>query len=846
MRDQWLIGFPEPPVEAGVMVRWWWFGPDVDEAGIDEQLRAMRAAGITGVELAFVYPLGPGSGEFLSPEFLAAVGFAARRATDLGMRFDLTLGSGWSYGGAHVPAEHASQCLRWEERSIQLAAAEIPLAGRWPGDKLVAAFIRDGALEDHHDGYTALPIVDDVVRVPPGLGPRALLVATSGPTGQLVKRAAVGAEGYVLDHYSRAATEHHLAAVGQPLYDAAGGADHIRAVFSDSMETYLADWTPGFVEEFRARRGYDPRPELFRLHTASPAGDTFRADYHRTLSELYEDNFLAVVGAWAEARAVAFRVQNYGHPPARVSGYRHAHMIEGEGWDWLGIPQTKWAASAAHHLGVDVVSSETWTWNNSPSFRSGPLDYKGEAHEHMLSGINQLIGHGWPYSPADAVEPGWAFYASSAITNRNAWWDAAAPSLLIYLGRCSWALRQGEPIADVGLWLPYDDTYADFRSGEELNLWRRSAARIGRETTAAIRRAGYDFDVIDGETPDASIRRRHRVIVVSHVNLLTESDRAKLKGLAAAGIGLVFVDSGAAEHFPGAVATTAGGLAGAIGEVVAPDARIVGGEDEVGVVHRRMEDEELYFVVNTGAATRDFTLEPRAAFNAWEILDPRSGTSRAGVGDRIALTLAPYQAVFVVTSPAESGFRHAGTAVPGEGHFVDLPEWSFDGPGGVRRVGVPHVWESDGLGSFAGSASYTTVVEWTGPGELVLDPAGLTVDFPPPTQPQSYQARTPLPVSLVAEVFVNGHLAGVLWDPPFALEISDHLREGRNTIRLRVSSTSVPAMRNPEWEQIFVDAHTHYGSRFAMQDLDQIPLITRSGLLAVPRLRRPPARGSVE
>ncbi len=101
-----------------------------------------------------------------------------------------------------------------------------------------------------------------------------------------------------------------------------------------------------------------------------------------------------------------FRIQSYGTPPAMVSSYRHADLFEGEGWGWTELTQTRWASSAAHLYGRDVVSSETWTWVHSPSFRATPLDLKGEAHEHLLAGINQFIGHGWPYSPRP-TPPGW-------------------------------------------------------------------------------------------------------------------------------------------------------------------------------------------------------------------------------------------------------------------------------------------------------------------------------------------------------------------------------------------------------------------------------------------------------
>ena len=181
-------------------------------------------------------------------------------------------------------------------------------------------------------------------------------------------------------------------------------------MFCDSLEVYGSDWTPDLLAEFESRRGYDPLPDLYRLVVDGPDAARLRADYHRTLSELYEDHFVAVFQQWAAEHGLPFRIQSYGTPPAMISSYRRADLFEGEGWGWTDLTQTRWASSAAHLYGRDVVSSETWTWVHSPSYRATPLDLQGEAHEHLLAGINQFIGHGWPYSPASREDtPGsWA------------------------------------------------------------------------------------------------------------------------------------------------------------------------------------------------------------------------------------------------------------------------------------------------------------------------------------------------------------------------------------------------------------------------------------------------------
>ena len=51
-----IQNFQNPPAEAKPMVRWWWFGAAVEKPEILHELQQMKADGIGGAELAFVYP----------------------------------------------------------------------------------------------------------------------------------------------------------------------------------------------------------------------------------------------------------------------------------------------------------------------------------------------------------------------------------------------------------------------------------------------------------------------------------------------------------------------------------------------------------------------------------------------------------------------------------------------------------------------------------------------------------------------------------------------------------------------------------------------------------------------
>jgi hypothetical protein len=385
-------GFQSPPGDARIMMRWWWFGPSVERAELEREMRAMKEGGIGGFEVQPVYPLEvEGNYPYLSERFLDALKFTAEKARELGLRFDLTLGSGWPFGGPHIPVDQAASRLR-------IARTEPTLA---EGEKLIAS----------------LPQPD---------GSKLYFIASR--TRQTVKRPSVGAEGWVLDHYSPEALATHLKSVGDKLLGAVGS-NRPYAIFSDSLEVYNADWTPNFLEEFRKRRGYDLTPHLPALTGAGGEQNAaIRHDWGKTLSELGDANYLTPLHEWAQRHGTRLRSQTYGIPPVTLSSNSLVDLPEGEGTEWRSASSTRWASSGSHLYGKNVTSSETWTWLNSPVFRATPLDMKVEADRHFLQGVNQLIGHGWPYSPASAGEPGWRFYAAAVFNDHNPWWIASPKS----------------------------------------------------------------------------------------------------------------------------------------------------------------------------------------------------------------------------------------------------------------------------------------------------------------------------------------------------------------------------------------------------------------------------------
>src|ERR1035441_5095138 len=213
--------FENPPPDARIMARWWWFGPAVTTAELERELRTMKEGGIGGVEVQAVYPLeldNPETGihnmPYLSDGFLDALRFTGEKTRELGLRFDLTLCSGWPYGGPHIPIAQAAGRLRIEHLSVPPGATSVPLPTLATGETFIAAFLADRRIAD---------IDNATLRVPPDPDhARTALVFISGHTRMMVKRAAVGAEGFVLDQIGRASISNHLHTAGDRLAQALG------------------------------------------------------------------------------------------------------------------------------------------------------------------------------------------------------------------------------------------------------------------------------------------------------------------------------------------------------------------------------------------------------------------------------------------------------------------------------------------------------------------------------------------------------------------------------------------------------------------------------------------------
>lgn len=925
--------FEQPPDESRVMMRWWWFGPAVTHAQLEREMKLMKAGGIGGFEVQPLYPLAvnderPGvkNLKFMSPEFLEAIKFTAAKAKELGLRMDLTLGSGWPYGGPQFSREEAAGRLDTLVVAVPDGVESIALPDLGNGRKLMAAFIgpansgvgrggRGGGGAGARgrgarggDGAEApagqpdplaaaklklVEVVDGKIAIPADAAkPAEVVLFLSGQTGMMVKRPADGAEGYVIDHLNSEVVDRFIREIGEPML-AACEPNPPYAIFCDSLEIGGENWTPDMLVEFQKRRGYDLKPLLPAL-VANVGERTMeiRHDWMQTVTELFNEEFNSRFQALAKKYNTRYRIQGYGSPAAALYSFATADLNEAEGFEWKGFDESRWASSASHLLSRPVTSSETWTWLGQAVFRARPIDMKSEADIHFLQGINQFIGHGWPYTAEGAPYPGWSMYAAAVFNQNNPWW-VAMPDITKYLHRGSQMMREGAPANDVLVYMPNSDGWASTNSSLNSALGGVVGGGGGRggrgggggggtgNITGELLAAGYNLDYCDdqllamkGKVTGNTItfgEAKYRAVVLPPVERIMPDTMRTLSEFARNG-GIVIAVGEAPKHAPGYKATDADQQAvqqanatlftgtNALGAVVtnasalgktlaakglAPDVAFATPNVDLGFVHRHTADADIYFIANTSNQTVDASAKFRMTGRNAERWDGITGQVKSAelAGETVKISLAPFESTFVVftdrklpTAPPKAVTMNIPAPIDVTGGWT--VKFGADGP--TVTMDQQQDWiANEQTKAFSGVATYTRKVNV--PAGMLSSGAKIMLDFGEAPAAQGgrggrgggsgYRANIDSPVREAAAVTINGKRVGSVWTSPWKLDVTAALKAGDNDLQLEVGNLALNHMAANGYPNYNLEGVRRvYGNRFDPQGMNLI-VPTPSGLV---------------
>lgn len=621
-------------------------------------------------------------------------------------------------------------------------------------------------------------------------------------------------------------------------------------------------WTHDFAQEFERRRGYSPLKWLPALwEDLGACSETVRCDYWRTVAELTQERFFKMLADWCTAHGVMLtghlnteewlftNVRGAGNP---FTSLRPLHVPACDKIDevWEKITE-KLAVSIAHANGRQRALSETFAligWKLAPPYMKQIVDYQ------FVRGINWLCCHAFFYS----IEDFRARECPPSEFFQNPWWQHSKP-LWDYISRLSAVLSQGTHVAPVALYYPVEQAWATMTpdsprafDGRAWEPWQMQERHLPVQVAdyAMIQLAQRllenqcDFDLVDqtvlsgASVAEGTLRvqdEAFQAVVVPPIDVIAAESLGRLLELAESGGAVLFVGKlpervafgQAPQAWPslckklrefqlpefaswgkGHIGYAPHGTEAAVRalcQVIQPDliAYVVSGEQLLfsdtykGMTrdthirplrhalkyhHRQVGEEEVYFLVNE--SDREFVavlvLRGGAVVEEWF---PQTGERRS-IGrhlqheDRtlVELSFAPWQSHLLMLREGEPQEKRVEKVTQRR----RLSRWRW-AVGGYKWQGSLASWHELGLAGYSGAGTYYTTFQQRRAlredERLILD-LGMVLE--------------------TAEVQVNGVSFGPLAWPPYEVDITRAVREGRNEVVVIVANTLANEMEGQE------------------------------------------------
>jgi alpha-L-rhamnosidase len=589
-----------------------------------------------------------------------------------------------------------------------------------------------------------------------------------------------------------------------------------------------------------------------RVVGSADVSDRFMWDFRRTLADLYAVDFYGTMDdelhklgmkAYSEASGVALEI-----PEDTLLNKSHIDIPMAEFWVRALHPESMYyvdvrgATSAAHVYGKPLVATESFTGGGYEA----PYTLKKIADYWFTQGVNRLVFHTSAEQPLD-TKPGNTMVGTHI--NRNITWAELAKPFMTYVARVSYILQQGSPVADLAYLLPEGAPSTMPFWGSGLHPALPSGYDYDFLNTDILLHHASVVDKrvhVEGSA-EMPAGMSYRVLVLPPTTQMTPEVAQKLHELVAAGatiVGARPLTSPSLAHGSGADAEvheaakdlwgdmdgvtlnqhafgkgmTYWGLT--LDEVLtrvgsAPDFAASGSLDNPPTwVHRKTADADIYFVANQADAPVHLTVRFRVTgkdVQVWRPMDgamsgekagsatayttivrmtDRSGNKQPGIEPALYTTpagftempldLAERESVFVIfRSPAPAPERTAATvretklgSAPGPWKLRFPAKWGA--PRSVQMAKLTSWTDSTdaGVKYFSGTATYTKTVHaqasWFKPGQHVWIDLGKVRD--------------------IAEVKVNGKSAGLVWAPPYRVDVTSALKQGSNKLEIEVTN----------------------------------------------------------
>jgi hypothetical protein len=493
----------------------------------------------------------------------------------------------------------------------------------------------------------------------------------------------------------------------------------LMSLFLRPMPYRPLPWAPNLPTEFKKRRGYVLDATLLPalVADAGSAGAKIRYDFWLTVGELVSENYFGQI----QDRCRQYHIPSgghllaeegiVGHVPLYGDFFRCIRRLDAPSIDCLTSvpPEVPWyiarlLSSAAELEGRSLVMSETSDHSQHYRPAGDPRPRRAVTEAEIRGTCNRLIVAG--------VNCITSYYSFTGLS------DEQLRRLNDGVGRCCTALRGGHQVADIAVLHPTESLWTRFVPSHHWTREAAAAARIEnlyRAAAESLFTAQRDFTFIDSRAlQEATVESsalvhgllRWRVVVLPGADTLPLAaweNLARFVGRGGAVIALGALPANSENEFPSPRVRTlaeeifgarrAGlppaqepqthmnasggtgiflpaGLEGLLPRVLAgllePDVKTAEPKSPLRVTHRRLDNREVYFVINDSGKPWTGQVE-FAATGGGERWNPatgqREGTLAAGTA---RLSLEPYGAVVLRFASAKPPARRAitGGALP--------------------------------------------------------------------------------------------------------------------------------------------------------------------------------------
>ena len=645
----------------------------------------------------------------------------------------------------------------------------------------------------------------------------SLIGKTNGP-------ASAEATGLEVDKLDPEAIKRYFTTYLDMYKDATGGLmgakGGLKYMVTDSYEAGAQNWTPNLPAEFKKRRGYDLLPWMPALngHVVGSAKETdqFLRDFRQTLGDLivayHYDGLTDILAGYGMKRYTESHEDGSAMIADGMEVKRKAAIpmsamwtpgIMGDGLKYQS--DIRESAAVAHLYGQNIVAAESLTamgmGGNAWSY--DPAKLKPTADLELAHGVNRFVIHTSVHQPVDDKIPGLGLGIFGQWFNRHDTWAGKARAWSDYLARSSSMLQQGKFVADIIYYYGQDNNIT--------GLYRFKLPDIPE---------GYNYDFVNADALVNLLSVKDGRIVtpsgMSYCVLVLDSNAKrmslpvlrKIRDLVKAGAvvtgmkpSIPFGINDDEKEFNAIVGEVWGSASSGIRNVgqgkvhagynvvqalndlkVRPDF-VHGDSKDIMYVHRMLPGQDIYWVNNRQANARKVEAEFRVTGRKVELWHPETGMkesvsfSIANGVTKVTLDLTPNDAIFVVFSGSSASNSFT---VPAK---TESTVATLEGPWTVN-------FQAD-RGAPA-SVNFPTLTDWTDnadPGIKYFSGSARYVKTVAVAAKDMSKGATWLDLGEVkdlAEVYVNGKSAGIVWETPFRVNISGLLKAGDNKIEIEV------------------------------------------------------------